>query len=71
MLTIRIAYYEDGNTPRSAPARGYCHGSEADPLEVGYLRKRRGGAHGYETSREAAQIDGDSALFAMLSLGAR
>jgi len=26
-------------------------------------------AHGYETSREAAQIDGDSALFTMLSLG--
>jgi hypothetical protein len=28
-------------------------------------------AHGYETSREAAQIDGDSTLFAMLSVGAR
>jgi hypothetical protein len=27
-------------------------------------------AHGYETSREAAQIGGDSALFAMLSVGA-
>jgi hypothetical protein len=26
-------------------------------------------AHGYETSREAAQTDGDSALFALLSVG--
>jgi hypothetical protein len=35
------------------------HISEAD-LEV---------AHGYATSRETAQIKGDSALFAMLSAG--
>ncbi len=27
--------------------------------------------HGYETSREAAQIDGDSALFALLSAGVK
>jgi hypothetical protein len=26
-------------------------------------------AHGYATSRETAQIDGDTALFAMLSVG--
>jgi hypothetical protein len=28
-------------------------------------------ARGYETSRESAQIDGDSTLFATLSVGAR
>jgi len=28
-------------------------------------------AHGYATSRETAQIDGDNALFKLLSLGAR
>jgi hypothetical protein len=27
-------------------------------------------AHGYETSREAAQIDGDNTLFALLCVGA-
>jgi len=27
--------------------------------------------HGYATSREAAQIDGDTALFELLSLGVR
>jgi hypothetical protein len=27
--------------------------------------------HGYATSRETAQIDGDNALFKLLSLGAR
>jgi hypothetical protein len=27
-------------------------------------------AHGYATSRETAQIDGDTELFAMLSVGA-
>jgi hypothetical protein len=28
-------------------------------------------AHGYANSRETAQIDGDTELFAMLSVGAR
>jgi hypothetical protein len=38
-------------------------------VEMGYFRGDVEVAHGYETSREAAQIDGDSALFTMLSLG--
>jgi hypothetical protein len=41
------------------PTRWRWHISEAD-VEV---------AHGYSASRETAQIDGDSALFAMLSEG--
>jgi hypothetical protein len=28
-------------------------------------------AHGYATSRETAQVDGDSALFELLSVGVR
>jgi hypothetical protein len=41
------------------PTRWRWHISEAD-FEV---------AHGYAASRETAQIDGDNALFAMLSEG--
>jgi hypothetical protein len=67
--TVRSAYSKDGQDPSIAPAEVRLIALKPDRWEWQVCDGDTPIMTGYATSRETAQIDGDSALFLLLSAG--